>query len=98
MSCIPFGLSLLRDCFKEHEIAPYLYNDIERIEKNVLLRKTGEEVFTFFLTQLVAWMHQHSALGSPCILICPFATHPVFLEVIETLSASYQETVFIPFS
>lgn len=98
MSTIPFGLSLLRECFKEHEIAPYLYNDIQRIEKNILLRKTVEEVFTFFLTQLVAWMHQHCVLGSPCILICPFATHPVFLEVIETLSASYQETVFIPFS
>lgn len=98
MSCIPFGLSLLRECFKEHEIAPYLYNDIERIEKNTLLRKTVEEVFTFFLTQLVARMHQHAVLGSPCVLICPFATHSVFLEVIETLSASYQETVFVPFS
>lgn len=94
----PFGLSLLYESFKDHDVAAYLYNDIERLEKNVLLRKTVEEVFTFFLKQCVSWMRQQSVFWKPCILLCPFARHPVFIEILESLSSQYHGGWFLPFS
>lgn len=94
----PFGLSLLYESFKDHDIAPYLYNDIDRLEKNLLLRKTVEEVFTFFLKQCVSWMRQQSVFWKPCILLCPFSKHPVFIEILESLSSQYHWAWFLPFS
>lgn len=98
ISTAPFGLTLLYESLKDHDIAAYLYNDIERLEKNMLLRKTVEEVFTFFIKQCVSWMHQQAVFWKPCILICPFAKHPVFVEVLELLSMQYHTIWFIPFS
>jgi hypothetical protein len=94
----PFGLSLLYASLKDHDIAAYLYNDIDRLEKNMLLRKTVEEAFTFFLKQCVSRMHQQSVFWKPCILLCPFAKHPVFIEILELLSSKYHTAWFLPFS
>ena len=94
----PFWLELLYQSFKDHDIAAYLYNDIERLDKNILLRKTVEEVFTFFLKQCVSWMHQQALFGKPCVIICPFSKHPVFVEIMKSLSRPYHTWGFIPFS
>ena len=95
---LPFGLSLLRESFKDHDLSAYLYNDIDRIEKNPLLRKSVEEVMTFFLTQVIGRMHQHAILGVPCVVITRFASHAVFMKILQQLSVSYQATSFIPFT
>lgn len=98
ISIAPFGLSLLRNCFKEHDIAPYLYNDIQRLQKNTLLQKTVLDGCSFFLQHLVSRLYQHSLFHKPLLIDGEFSQHEFFMDTFQSLSKPYHSSSILPLS